>query len=295
LVALMELVTKSLTVAGRKAHRRLRTPAELARLTRSEDAAARRVGAALQAVLDDRLDPEERAWIDRIEALRGRLLESDEQVGIVDYGAGDPELDLTDDTMAAGRVETRLVSAICRSAAKPPVWARILFKLVREFRPERCVELGTSLGVSASYQAAALELNGSGRLVSLEGAPALVDVARRNLEELGLGDRVTIVPGRFQDTLDGVLASEAPVDYAFIDGHHDRDATIAYFEQLLPALAEDAVVVFDDISWSRGMQAAWRAVSAHPRVRVPVDLFKVGVCVLGPEQSGAESFRVAID
>jgi len=286
----MELVAKSLTVAGRQAHRRLRTPSQLAQLAQSADPAARQVAAAL----DGRLDAQERAWSDRIEALRARLLASDAEVGIIDFGAGDPGLELSGGTMAAGRVETRRIADICRSAAKPPVWARILLRLVREFRPERCLELGTSLGVSAAYQAAALELNGSGRLVSLEGAPALVEVAWRHLEELGLAPRVSLFAGRFRDTLGGVLASEAPIDYAFVDGHHDGDATIAYFEQLLPAAADGAVFVFDDISWSRGMQQAWRTVSAHPRVRLPVDLFKVGVCVLGPG-TRTNRFRVAID
>src|SRR5438132_9030219 len=235
----MEVLTKSLTVAGRKAHRRLWTRAELARLAASPDPVARRIAVALGAVIDDRLDPEERGWVERIESLRARLLSSGDEVPIVDYGAGDPELDLTDETMSAGRVEARRVADICRSAAKPPIWARLLLKLVREVRPTHSVELGTSLGISAAYQCAALELNRHGTLVSLEGAPALVEVARGHLAELGL-ERATIVPGRFQDTLDDVLASEAPIDYAFVDGHHDRDATLEYFERLLPSAAEDA-------------------------------------------------------
>jgi predicted O-methyltransferase YrrM len=289
----MEVLTRSLTVASRKAHRRLRTRSELGRLAASSDPLARRLAAAVDAVVSDRLDPGERRWVERIESLRSRLLQSTEEVAIVDYGAGDPDLELTEEAMSTGRAESRRIADICSSAAKPPVWARLLLKLVREIQPEHSVELGTSLGISAAYQAAALELNGHGRLVSLEGAPALVEVARRHLAELGL-ERATIVAGRFQDTLDGVLASESPVDYAFVDGHHDRDATLEYFEQILPASAQNAVLIFDDISWSPGMRQAWRTIAAHPRVGVAIDLFKVGICELTPSR-GKENYRIAID
>ena len=43
-------------------------------------------------------------------------------------------------------------------------------RLVRELRPHSCLELGTGVGVSAGYQAAAMELNGVGRLLTLDGS-----------------------------------------------------------------------------------------------------------------------------
>ena len=147
-----------------------------------------------------------------------------------------------------------------------------------------CLELGTSLGITAAYEAAALTLNGTGRLVTLEGADTIASLASQNLAGVGLTN-VTIVVGRFQDTLDGVLRDHRPIDYAFVDGHHDERATVRYFQQILPALAPRAVLVFDDIAWNTGMVRAWKAVSEHPAVVLAVDLGAMGICVIDPASS----------
>jgi hypothetical protein len=131
---------------------------------------------------------------------------------------------------------------------------------------------------------------GGGRFTTIEGDPEQAKIAASNLAGLGL--EVSVVAGRFQDVLADVLAELAPVDYVFLDGHHERNATIAYFEQILPALEEGAIVVFDDISWSEGMRDAWSVVSGHPRVAVAVDLVEVGVCVVRTEPRGRESYRL---
>src|SRR6185437_7013815 len=128
------------------------------------------------------------------------------------------------------------------------------------------------------YLGAAQKLNQRGRVATLEGAPALAALAEQHLQSLGL-DNVRVVVGRFQDTLAGVIQSDRPLDFVFIDGHHEEKATLQYFEQVYPALASKAVVVFDDIAWSDGMQRAWRSIEDDPRVQLSVDLSRVGVAV----------------
>lgn len=250
---------------------------------RVADRAAARLLGVVQSVLRDDFPPDARAWFERIEAKRAALDASDEPVLLVDYGAGGPGDTRSAEEMRRGQAVASTVGAVCRRASKPPFWARLLFALVREYRPRRGLELGTCLGVSAGYQGAALRLNGDGGILhTLEGAPSLAAHSRRNLAALAL-DNVVVVEGRFDQTLPGVLADAGRLDYAFIDGHHDEAATVAYFHALLPQLAPGAVLVFDDIAWSPGMQRAWQAISADPRVRVAVDLRAVGICVLGEE------------
>ena len=183
---------------------------------------------------------------------------------------------------------------ICRVASKPYRSALLLFKLVRAYRPERCLELGTCLGISAAYQTAALELNGAGRLVTLEGDGARADLARTHLKDLGF-ERFQVVTGRFQDTLDDVLEMHSPVDFAFIDGHHEERATVSYFEAIRPRLSDGAVVVLDDISWSAGMKRAWDVVRHHPNVKAAVDLYGVGLCLYAESMVDTRAFyRIAL-
>ncbi len=249
----------------------------IARADRSDGDAARLLSVLEQTIRHVR-SPEEAHWIGRIEALRGELRASGKPVAITDYGAGKPGMHLTEEQMRQGRIVRRTVGAVCRDSSKHPFWAFFLFRLIREFKPAVCVELGTALGISGAYQAAALALNGTGRLITLEGAEALATIARENLARLGL-DTVTVVPGRFQDTLAGVLAGQPTIDYAFIDGHHDEQATIGYFAQILPQLSRTSVMIFDDIAWTAGMKRAWRTIVGHERLRTVADLGDIGVCL----------------
>jgi predicted O-methyltransferase YrrM len=249
---------------GRQAPLREATLGELERMRREEHP-LRAIAEALGAVLHHRLTEEEQAWVDRIEGLRRELEASRDVVPIaLPYPRAKPKFST--------------VGEVCRLRSKRPAWGLLLFKLVRQLKPTICLELGTCLGVSGAYMGAALELNHSGRLATLEGADALASLAEKNLQGLGL-KRVSVKAGLFQETLTGELGRLDTLDFAFIDGHHDEHATLVYLEQILPYLKDEAVVVFDDIAWSDGMKRAWAKVKADPRVRVSVDLETIGLCI----------------
>lgn len=247
---------------------------------RQEDPTATAVSTALRSACTDHLSPEERAWCDRIEALRADLEASDRQISKTDHGAGTRRTRRTEAEAYRGIVTTTTVARATR-ASQSRVWALFLFGLVRRLRPRRCLELGTCVGISAAYQAAALKLNGAGTLVTLEGDPALATLATDNLRGLDLADGVELVSGRFQDTLQGVLDAREPIDHAFVDGHHDGTATLGYFEQLLPHLARPALLVFDDVSWP-GMRPAWYTIASSDAVHLSWKLGDMGVCSVGP-------------
>ncbi len=164
---------------------------------------------------------------------------------------------------------------------------------MRHLKPNSSVELGSLVGISASYQAAALQLNGKGRLVTLEGSPESARIAAETLEQLGI-TTAKVIPGPFHQTLGKTLESARPVDYLFNDGHHDREAVLRYFHQSLPFLADHAVMLFDDITWSPGMMSAWIEIQKHPRVRTAISLRTIGIAVIGSEQSAQEHFMLPI-
>ena len=62
-------------------------------------------------------------------------------------------------------------------------------------------------------------------------------------------------------------------------GHHDGDATVRYFEDILPFLSEGAILLCDDISWYEEMKRAWESIRIHKRVKTSLDLGVVGLCV----------------
>ncbi|HKR23515.1 MAG TPA: class I SAM-dependent methyltransferase [Pyrinomonadaceae bacterium] len=225
---------------------------------------------------DHNFDASEMTWINRIESLRRTLCESSEAVEIIDYGAGSPELQLTSEEMSQGRVHRLTIGELCQNSSLASRWSQFLFKLALALKPAVCLEMGTCLGVSTAYLGAALTMNNRGKILTLEGSAALAAIAKRNLSELEV--EVTVCVGPFKDNLKHILFMNAPIDFVFVDGHHDEQATLSYFQQMIPYMSTGAVIVLDDIRWSAGMTRAWKQLCSHPRVFLSVDLGGMGVC-----------------
>ena len=259
--------------------RRLRGYVQLHGLDPSGHASSA-VRTALQQAIRSRPSSEEREWITQIERLRALLRSSPQALDIVDYGAGPGHrYDTGQAEIDPVHIHTRTLGEVTRSS-KPPRWAYLLLRLIREVRPESVLKMGSNVGISACYQAAALELNGAGRLLTLEGAPVLATRSARSIEELALSHRASVIEGRFKDTLDNALDELKPIDMAFLDGCHLEAPTLNYTERILAVAAEEAVLVFDDIRWSPGMAAAWSTIAADPRFALTLDLRSLGIAVV---------------
>ena len=222
---------------------------------------------------------EEKETLYLIDNLRNELENSVESVVVTDYGAGDPNEAKTTAEMLAGTDSKRGVADICKVAASPEKWGELIFRIVREFEPARILELGTSLGISASYQLAALKINNKGEFITIEGAGEVAELALRNFKKLEYVD-YSVEVGRFTDVLPSLLSKEKLYDLVFIDGHHDKTATQQYFELLYPFLENKSVLIFDDINWSEGMKEVWQQIYSDSRVHFSVDLGKWGICIV---------------
>jgi predicted O-methyltransferase YrrM len=232
---------------------------------------------SLSETIFNQASAEEKSGINEIEQIRKKFTGNPTAVDIVDFGAGLPDSSRSENEMRLGVTHSTTYGEISLGS-KPPLWAFFLFRLSRNFKPSVILELGTCIGISAAYQATALKLNKKGKLISIEGSEVIAELARKNIDSLHI-DNVRIINGRFMDVLSDVLKQNQPVDYVFIDGHHDGQATLEYFEMLLPHLSNQALLIFDDISWSDGMKQAWKTISKHKSVSAAVDLGMIGVCV----------------
>ena len=175
-----------------------------------DDWAGRVVRRALVEALGQAGGRREPERIRAIEALRRELAASDAVIERIDFGAGDGGL--TSQGPDHGGVEVvHTIGDFCQGSCIGPAWSRVLFHLVREAAPVNALELGTGLGLSAAYQGAALELNGHGRLMTIEGAVPLADIARVNLARLGI-TTVEVVTGRFREALPPVLERCRPLE-----------------------------------------------------------------------------------
>ncbi len=198
-----------------------------------------------------------------IEALRRQLLHDDRILEVQDMGAGS----------VVSKHKRRKISDITRFAVKPKKFGQLLFRIIKHYHPKTIVELGTSLGITTSYLALATI---QGSVITLEGAPAIADVARTNFEKLAI-DNVQIREGNFDDTLPDALSGINTLDFAFIDGNHRKEPTIQYFERFLNKINNASILIFDDIHWSSEMEEAWETIKTHSCVTLSIDLFFVGL------------------
>jgi predicted O-methyltransferase YrrM len=208
----------------------------------------------------------EREWIKGIEVERKRILHSTEK--LVDGSLGDGGLYDADVT----------VRQACQ-ASKPPKPALLLFLLTRTLKPLNVIELGTSVGISSAYIGAALKLNGQdGKIITLDASPYRQRLAEEVHRNIGL-ENTSYTAGLFSETLNPCLKELRSIDLAFIDGHHQYQPTIDYFEESMKFSTPDTVFVFDDIRWSDGMKKAWSQIQSDDRLGLVVDFFSVGICV----------------
>lgn len=213
-----------------------------------------------------------------LEQLRRQLLTDKKQLTIEDFGAGS----------AVSKSNQRKVSDIARSALKPKKFGQLMFRMVDYYKANSVLELGTSLGITTGYLAAA---NLKGQVYTFEGATQVAEVARQNFRKLLL-DNIEVIEGNFDNTLQTHLNKIDRVDFAFVDGNHRKVPTIQYFKQLLEKSAENSVFIFDDIHWSEGMEEAWKYIQQHPAVTLTIDLFFIGIVFFRKEQKVAQHFRI---
>jgi caffeoyl-CoA O-methyltransferase len=123
------------------------------------------------------------------------------------------------------------------------VAGRLLELLVFALRPQRVLEVGTYSGYGTISMAGMLPPGG--RIDTCEVDEAHAAVARRYLEEAGLADRVTIHLGPALETIERL---EGSFDFVFVDA--DKVSYPAYYDALVPRLAENGVMAIDNTLWS---------------------------------------------
>lgn len=216
-----------------------------------------------------------------IETLRRKMLHSDLVLDMSDYG----RVALGEKPIAR-RVPVRHLAEVAASNADQ---GQFLFRLIQWLQPQRILELGASVGIGTMYMAAAAP---KAQIHTLEGSADCARVATANLEILGLHQHCTVHQGPFEATLPPVLQTLGQVDLIFFDGHHQMEATRFYFGQCLPFIHEQSVLVFDDIHWSAGMNAAWKEIQDHPKVTLTVDCFDLGLVFFNPDFKAKQHVRL---
>ena len=215
---------------------------------------------------------------EKVEALRSRLLNDQTVLEIEDFGAGS----------SVTKKNKRSISSIAKNAAKPKKFGQLLFRMVKHYQPATILELGTSLGITTSYFSLAKP---DARVITMEGSKEIAEVARVNFRNLEIRN-LEIIEGDFGTTLSSLIAHYSSIDFAFIDGNHRQEPTERYFKELLAKTNNHSILVFDDIHWSGGMEAAWETIKNNAAVTCSIDLFFIGIVFFRKEFKERQHFAI---
>jgi len=120
---------------------------------------------------------------------------------------------------------------------------RFLATLVALSGARRILEFGTFTGYSSISMASTLPPDG--KILTLDVDPEATAIARRYMDESGHGDKIEIRLGPALKTLQDVAG---PFDLVFIDA--DKPNYVNYYEASLPLLADDGLLIADNVLWS---------------------------------------------
>jgi predicted O-methyltransferase YrrM len=132
-------------------------------------------------------------------------------------------------------------------AVSPPQ-GKLLYLLARSIGAGRILEIGTLGGFSTIWMARALPADG--RLVTLELDSHHAEVARRNLDRAGVGDKVEVKVGPAMETLP-TLEGQGPFDLVFIDA--DKANIPAYFDWSVRLGHPGTVIITDNVVRNGGL------------------------------------------
>jgi len=202
---------------------------------------------------------------------RYSLLKNRNTIEVTDFGAGSRVFNSN----------TRPIDKIAKTAGITQKRAELLFRIVQYFQPKSILEIGTSLGLATS--ALALGGNENANILTLEGCLNTAAAAQNQFEKFGFKNIASVVT-EFSTYLKRSELLPSTFDLIYFDGNHAKQATLEYFDLLVPTIGNETIWIFDDIHWSVDMEEAWEAIKSHPKVTVTVDTFQWGIVFFRTEQ-----------
>ncbi len=169
------------------------------------------------------------------------------------------------------------IANACNKMSIPAEYGRLLYWLVKASEAESILEMGTALGFSTAYMAAALPPDG--KIVTVERLEVLANRASEMFEAAGVSDRIDLRVGDF-NAVSANLPAELTFDAMFKDGTHTAEATLRFFGESVPKCRTGALMIFDDLDYGGGMDTAWEYIRQAGEVDVAVSLGRTGIVAL---------------
>ena len=194
-----------------------------------------------------------------IEKFRKSLLANQNQIDVLDLGAGSKKVPLP----------KRRIGDITRYSTSGIKFSQLYQFLCSTTPSEYVIELGTCVGISTRY----LSKSTRGKLFSFEGSEEIQKIACQNPKP----ENIEFILGSIDQTLPKVLKDIPKIDFALIDANHTYKGTMHSFYTLLPKAQRLSIFAIGDIHWTTEMEKAWEEIKTSPQVKLTMDFFECGI------------------
>lgn len=214
-------------------------------------------------------DSKQKPEYEVLKKYRNTLLQDKNYIEVIDFGAGSKVF----------KSNKRQASKIAKTAGISQKRAELLFRITNYFKPLTILELGSSLGLATS----ALALNDFAVVTTVEGCTNTMNKLQLQLQEFYFKN-IDCSNSEFSSFLKNHHPNPKKWELIYFDGNHSKEATLEYFDLLLPTITNNTVWIFDDIHWSKEMNEAWEIIKKKTKVTVTIDTFQWGFVFFRSEQ-----------
>ena len=133
---------------------------------------------------------------------------------------------------------------------------KLLFRVVRYFQPKTILEIGNSTEIDTNI----------------------------------FSEEITT----FEEFQKNILSNNnISFDLVYFNRNESQKNMLAYFELLLASITNDTVCIINDIHESKENENTWKIIKKHPKVKVTIDAFKLGIVFFRAQQE-KEHFVIRI-
>lgn len=123
-----------------------------------------------------------------------------------------------------------------------PTKGKIIAGLIKDYKPRSILEIGTLYGYSAILMGSMLPEENSGKVINIEIDEGSVNIARKNIEDAALANRVEVIVG---DALDIIPKLHGKFDMVFLDA--TKEQYFKYLKFVEKNLEKGSIVVADNV------------------------------------------------
>jgi predicted O-methyltransferase YrrM len=127
-----------------------------------------------------------------------------------------------------------------------PIKGKIITGIIQKYKPRNILEVGTLYGYSAILMADTLN-GANGKVITIEIDKPIADIARKNIADAGLADKIDVIVG---NALDVIPRLNSKFDLLFLDAA--KNEYLKYLELAQKGnLKEGSIIVADNVEISK--------------------------------------------